>query len=353
VDSRQQIRVERVRIGIAATLMTMGMTVAISLAGFLAMQHALVFVGGAGLLGVVFYALIRSGANLRFRDPSLTVPMLLSSGALITYLVLTGPLVRPAFISFYLIAFMFGVLTLDTRRLVMVAVAYAGYYAAMIAISVQFFGEPAQRELFRLLFFSLLLAWFTILGSYISGLRANLRKASEDLGTALVRAEELATTDPLTGCSNRRQILARLDLEAARAGRGEPFCVCLADLDHFKSINDVHGHAAGDEVLVAFVAAARQALRPTDSLGRWGGEEFLFVLAQTRRTEAARAAERLRALIEATPTIPALPFGTRVTVSIGVVEYLAGESALQAVGRADQALYAAKQAGRNRVEVGP
>ena len=345
---RQEIRVERVRVGVAATIMTMGMTIAISLAGFIAMNDALVFVGGAGLAAAVFYALIRSGASLRFRDPSMTVPMLLVSGALITYLVLTGPLARPAFISFYLIAFMFGVLTLETRRLIWVAIAYLGFYAVMIVASVAWLGdEGLQRELFRLLFFSLLIAWFTVLGGYISGLRGKLRQANHDLTDALARAEELATTDSLTGCGNRRQVVSMLGLEAARAARGEPFCVCMADLDHFKSINDRRGHAAGDQVLVAFATAARRALRPTDSLGRWGGEEFLIVLAQTARAEAEKIAERLRGLIEAC-AIPALP-DVRVTVSIGVAEHTPGETALQTVERADQAMYAAKQAGRNRV----
>ena len=348
MDKNQQLRVERLRVGVAATLMTMGMAVAISLAGYLPMRDALVFVAGAGLCAVVFYGLIRSGLNLRLRDPSLTVPMLISSGALITYLVLMGPTARPAFISFYLIAFMFGVLTLDTRRLIWVAIAYVGFYALMIATSAALQGnEGLEREFFRLLFFSLLIAWFTVLGGYISGLRVKLRQANHDLTDALLRAEELATTDPLTGCSNRRQVVSMLGLEAARAARGEPFCVCMADLDHFKSINDRSGHAGGDHVLVAFVTAARRALRPTDSLGRWGGEEFLIVLAQTARAEAEKTAERLRGLIEAC-SIPALP-DVRVTVSIGVAEHRPGETALQTVERADQAMYAAKQAGRNRV----
>lgn len=352
MDGQQRIRVERLRVGVAATLMTMGMTIAIAIAGYLAMRDALVFVVGAGLCAVIFYALIRTGANLRFRDPSMTVPMLLAAGALITYLVLVGEHARPAFISFYLVAFMFGVLTLETRPLVLVALAYAGFYAVMIVLSVTVHGEQAalERELFRFLFFSLLLSWFTILGGYLGGLRAKLRKATEDLGAALTRAEELATTDPLTGCSNRRQVIAQLELEAARAARGEPFCVCLADLDRFKQINDSFGHAAGDEVLVAFVSAARRTLRPTDALGRWGGEEFLVVLAQTPCAEAATIAERLRGLAEGA-VMPGLPAAQRVTVSIGVAEYRIGETVVQTVGRADQALYAAKQAGRNRVEI--
>ncbi len=353
MDRRQKIRVERLSVGVAATLMTMGMTVAIAIAGFLSMRDAAVFVGGAALCAAVFYALIRSGVNLRFRDPSLTVPMMLAAGALITYLVLVGPQARPAFISFYIVAFMFGVLTLSVGRLALVALAYVGFYAGMIVLSVELYKESAglQRELFRLLFFALLLAWFTVLGGYVSGLRTNLRTANEDLAAALGRAEALATTDPLTGCSNRRHLVEQLELEAKRATRGHPFSVCMVDIDRFKSVNDDFGHAAGDEVLKSFVAVAQKAMRPTDHLGRWGGEEFLVVLSQTPLGEALTVAERLRALMEAT-TIPVLPEGRKVTVSIGVSEHKADEPALQTVERADQAMYKAKQAGRNRVESG-
>ena len=350
MDKNQELRVERLRVGVAATLMTMGMAIAISLAGFLAMRDALIFVAGAGLCAIVFYALIRSGLNLRFPDPSLTVPMLIASGALTTYLVLMGPHARPAFISFYLIAFMFGVLALQPRRLIGVALLYVGFYAVMIAVDVWIHGDAGlERELFRLLFFALLISWFTVLGGYLGGLRAKLRKATGDLADALGKAEALATTDPLTGCSNRRHVLAQLELEGKRAERGETFCVCLADLDRFKSINDRFGHAAGDEVLSTFVAVTRQTLRPTDSLGRWGGEEFLIVLPHTARAEALTVAERVRGLLAGTD-FPALG-GERATVSIGVAEHGSAETVLKTVGRADRALYAAKQAGRNRVEI--
>lgn len=348
---KQQSLKQRLGMAIGATAVAVGLALAIALAGYLPMRAVLVFAGGAAVCAVIFSALVRSGANLRFSDPSLSVPMLLAAGAMTTYVVSMGPQARVELASIYLIAFMFGTLTLDARRLAWVALCYIGFYALMIAFSSSMHADTTDvpRELFRLFVFALLLGWFTVLGSYFSGLRAKLRTANEELTAALRNAQVHATTDALTGCSNRRQVFGQLQIETRRAGRGGAVSVGLVDMDHFKSINDVHGHAAGDEVLKAFVVAALRSLRPTDALGRWGGEEFLIVLSQTRLAAALAAAERLRRMMEQL-VIPALPEGRRVTVSIGVAEHRPGEPVESTLERADLALYRAKQGGRNRVE---
>ncbi len=168
--------------------------------------------------------------------------------------------------------------------------------------------------------------------------------------------EELARqarTDPLTGCANRRSLLSVIDAERQRAGRYMlPFSVLGMDLDYFKQINDRYGHAGGDQALRHFVALLQGMLRPTDTLGRMGGEEFTLLLPQTRARDAVLIAERLRAALETSP----VSIGTTVvslTVSVGVAQWrqAAQETAEQLLGRADQALYAAKQAGRNQVQV--
>ena len=119
------------------------------------------------------------------------------------------------------------------------------------------------------------------------------------------------------------------------------------------NINDSHGHAAGDEVLRSFARTLRPLIRPADVLGRYGGEEFLIVCGGGTSLEGARTlAERIRQAVE-TMVVPGLPSGFRVTVSVGVAEFLAGESPEELLVRADRALYAAKQAGRNRVVAAP
>ena len=160
-----------------------------------------------------------------------------------------------------------------------------------------------------------------------------------------------ADTDTLTGCANRRHFLRTLEQEKDRAERYNfDLCVLSLDIDHFKRVNDLWGHAAGDAVLKHSVATIQGQLRQTDLLGRMGGEEFSILLPHTSAAGAAQNAERIRAAVQAAP---ALAEGTRIdiTVSIGGTQWTPGSHlAIDALlAQADQALYAAKHAGRNRV----
>jgi diguanylate cyclase (GGDEF)-like protein len=124
----------------------------------------------------------------------------------------------------------------------------------------------------------------------------------------------------------------------------------LIDLDHFKAVNDQHGHAVGDAVLRGFAQVLREGLRETDGAGRWGGEEFLLVLPHLPASAAAALVDRLRGAVSERlldPTVPAL----RVSFSAGISECAGGELAQDAIARADDALYAAKNAGRGRTVV--
>ena len=170
--------------------------------------------------------------------------------------------------------------------------------------------------------------------------------------TRMRRLREMAATDPLTGVANRRSIEQHGDEAIARArASGLPLCALALDVDHFKTINDNHGHPCGDQVLARIAVACRDALRHFDLLGRTGGEEFLVLLPDTRLERALSIAERLRSTVEALD-FSDIADGLATTISIGVVELRAGDAGLQElVGRADSALYRAKGNGRNRVEV--
>jgi len=163
--------------------------------------------------------------------------------------------------------------------------------------------------------------------------------------------ERQALVDGLTGLANRRAASDALHAEAARAERLEtPLSVVLADLDGFKDVNDVYGHAVGDEVLRAFATVLRETLRESDVAGRWGGEEFLLLLPGADAEGAAQLAERVRARLAAR-NIPSAP-DLRVTASFGVAEYTGQLNTEQLVAGADSALYRAKRAGKDRVERG-
>jgi diguanylate cyclase (GGDEF)-like protein len=158
-------------------------------------------------------------------------------------------------------------------------------------------------------------------------------------------------TDPLTGLLNRRSFLDLSGKEATRAHRhGSPFSVLMLDIDHFKKINDSHGHPVGDQAIKALAAVCGKALRPHDILARYGGEEFVLTLPQTSADGARIVAERIREAVEAV-TVPSDNGEVRFTVSIGVATYGTGEPFDHVVERADQALYVSKQSGRNRVTV--
>jgi diguanylate cyclase (GGDEF)-like protein len=163
--------------------------------------------------------------------------------------------------------------------------------------------------------------------------------------------ERAALHDALTGLYNRRwldQTLGRLIQRHRFAG--DPMCIAIMDVDHFKRVNDTFGHPAGDSVLAAVSRVIRRCLRPTDLVARIGGEEFALIFPQTPLQGGMSAAERLREAIAAEPMSHDGSRLPQVTVSIGVVVSDAESEANQLLARADQALYRAKQAGRNRTE---
>ncbi|MFT3848846.1 MAG: diguanylate cyclase [Propionivibrio sp.] len=179
-----------------------------------------------------------------------------------------------------------------------------------------------------------------------------LDQANAELREANRVLEKLAASDSLTELANRRVFFERAAAEVLRAHRyGHPLALQMLDLDHFKSINDHFGHAAGDEVLRQLAGVVRANLRHNDLAARIGGEEFVVLLPETRLTDAAQHAERLRAAIAAL-RIPFAQSMISVTVSIGVAALDSGElSPEPMLMRADSALYGAKQDGRNRLQV--
>jgi len=168
-----------------------------------------------------------------------------------------------------------------------------------------------------------------------------------------LRMRTLAMTDELTGAPNRRSVLGRLDTLLGTPGA--PACaILIIDIDHFKSINDRHGHPAGDEVLKVIAAQVRSAVREPAFLGRLGGEEFLIVLPDTRLEDARHAADRFREQIMAIDTRAWFSDGRRITASIGVTTSSPGvDTPSSMLQRADSALYVAKRGGRNCVKAEP
>ncbi len=187
------------------------------------------------------------------------------------------------------------------------------------------------------------LAYAALLGG-VAAMRATHARVRAH-AEAMSRAAE---TDALTGLPNRRALAAALSREVSKP-RGtrldDVFCVAILDIDHFKSVNDSLGHAAGDQALQAAASVLREDLRDADLVGRWGGEEFMLLTRQTSSDTAVEVCERLRQSFE----VASLGDGLRVTVSLGVALMRPEDDADSIVRRADEALYQAKRQGRNRV----
>jgi two-component system, cell cycle response regulator len=188
----------------------------------------------------------------------------------------------------------------------------------------------------------------------LARIRAGLRRynATKKLRLALQQAQSGTVTDKLTGVRNRYYLDADLSYRVAQANRqkNRGFSILMIDIDHFKVINDSHGHLAGDRVLCKVAAQLLQDARAADIVTRFGGEEFCIILPETDITEAIKIANRMREGIEQT-TIDGIDKIT-LTVSIGVTEYTTGDKeAIQLLARADMALYTSKDAGRNTVSV--
>lgn len=182
----------------------------------------------------------------------------------------------------------------------------------------------------------------------LSTSEARLKLINEQLEASNRKITTLSITDRLTQLANRFQLDQVLDESLQLATRyGSPFSVILLDIDHFKHVNDTYGHMVGDDVLVQVAKVLTTNTRSVDKVGRWGGEEFLVIAPSTGLDDTALLAEKLRKAIDKTD----FPAVGRKSCSFGVASYIPGDDLEKLIGRADAAMYAAKNAGRNRVEI--
>lgn len=181
-------------------------------------------------------------------------------------------------------------------------------------------------------------------------LQRMVKERTQELEETNRQMQRLAITDVLTGLYNRMRTDEALDAEIERQKRyPSPLSLILMDIDHFKAVNDGHGHNKGDEILIEVAHLLSQRVRRTDCLGRWGGEEFLLVCPNTSLESARQLADELRRAVG----YQDFGVGVDVTMSLGVAQYADGDSRESLLERADAAMYNAKQEGRNRVSFSP
>jgi len=304
------------------------------------------------LFGVtLFFALMRSGLSNRLNDPGMVLAQsFYATGALMLAYVFI-PVTRAAALQTLCMSVVFGMFTMRPREIV---IACAWMISMLLATATLLLWiRPPQfdvtQEIVNVSVACIVLPALTLITRHFALLREKLNAQRIELKSALGRVQELATRDTLTNLANRAHMQEILNQEVARHQRlGAVFSLALLDIDHFKSINDNHGHQTGDEVLVGFARWAETIQRQSDIIARWGGEEFLILMPQTPCEAAQIALERFRAGV-AKAHLSTTVDNLIVTVSIGVTQWRTDESVKQAIERADRALYAAKEGGRNRI----
>jgi diguanylate cyclase len=314
-----------------------------------------VWLGVAVLLtSAAFYVALRSGWNLRFkRDPALALGQLVVGMLYFYWLYALAGLAAGAVIiitASHIAYSMFGMNVAQVRRLVLISLFNLGVVIALCAwLAPERF--PWREQVVTYLYACIVVPLIARLATQVASLHERLRSQRSELKQALARVQELAIWDDLTQVHNRRHLMEQMQAEFRKLARKPtPLCVALLDIDLFKSVNDRHGHAAGDEVLRRFSASAKTIVRNTDLLGRWGGEEFMVMFPDTPCTQAEVALQRLRGHL-ARLDLSDIALDLKVTFSAGLVEVVANDTLEAAIERADQAMYRAKTGGRNRTEI--
>lgn len=320
--------------------------------GLLQPQIARDLTWGSLLTLLTVFVLVRSGWSQRFSDPVVTLPHALVSIALCFMAYLQVGEHRASVLILVAEAIVMCMFRLRPTQMVVLGMSSVGMLLLCVlgltwADPVRY---PAPTGLMHFVIGGSTLLILSLVAKWVTDIRVRIGLQARELSQALNTLQHMATQDSLTGLLNRRIMVDLVETELKLIERhGHPMTVALVDLDHFKSINDRFGHQAGDAVLIGFAGLAQTQLRQVDKVARWGGEEFLIMLPQVKASEAFTALERLR-LSMGSQTFTGHP-GLNATFSVGLAQARPGESLEHLIERADQALYHAKHAGRNRSHV--
>jgi diguanylate cyclase (GGDEF)-like protein len=296
--------------------------------------------------------LIQLRLTSHLADPSLTLPQMLFASTCAAWAYTLAGTAHAVVTLMQALALSFATFGASARP----AIYCAAYSIVVFGVAMvrQCLVDPQRfhpvDDLLLFIFLTLIIVGIVINTMRVNAMRSKIRSQKTELKSALERIRQLAGRDELTGLANRRSLHEALEVEVARSARtSSPWCVALIDLDHFKQVNDTGGHAMGDAVLRWFAQQIRAVARASDVAGRWGGEEFLLILPDTRLPAGLNCLERLKeAVTHAAPG--SVPGNLRLTFSAGVAEHAVAEPGASTVERADALCYAAKRNGRNRIE---
>jgi len=304
----------------------------------------------------LFLAAAYTGFHERLKLESFILPHMVWNGLWFLACAYLLDRMRISVMMMFLLVMLIGSFRIKLPGFMLLAgMAILGYGGVLYLLKINhphtLMATELMQELMQWITFSMVALFFAWMGADISGLRQKLASKNDELNDAYRQLCELAIRDELTGLYNRRYISDILKVQKGMADRGgHDFVLCYLDLDHFKNVNDTYGHSAGDEVLKVYAEIAKSHVRSIDYCARFGGEEFVVVLVKTEINGACNVAERIRKSIEEYNYQTIAP-GLKVTVSIGMAQYQPFERVEDTLARSDNALYRAKNGGRNRVVI--
>jgi diguanylate cyclase (GGDEF)-like protein len=301
----------------------------------------------AWMVGV--YVFLRSGLNWLLSDPGLTQVQILGANTWVILGYALCPPLRGGMMTIIVLILVFGIFEQNRRGQTFVNLWTLAVFGAVQWYMSRHYPDdfPFRIEMFHWAMMATIMPIVSMLGAQLNQLRVKLQVQRSELLEALDRIREMAQHDELTALFNRHYMNDLLATTARQMERSsQTFSVCIIDVDHFKKVNDTYGHRIGDEVLRCFATQASADLRPTDTLARWGGEEFLLLMSDTRAEQALARVLRLHAATS--ELVFADAPNLRVTFSTGIAQFRPNESIDSLIERADQALYKAKNGGRNQ-----
>ena len=332
----------------------------------LSLQSYLFLFSCVFVVQIAFYMIVRTGYYERWRNSTFLFYQILFGCTVLSFLlVFTTPDLWATLVNVALVGLLFGIFALERRHFYILAAVPFTVFTVLLVLD---FSQGLNKDKMPVFFLQwtvslFLLISFSFIGSYLSNLRKKLRANKQqlhlqkdqlevthrELNSALRQMSEKAVRDELTGLYNRHQFSETMhSYMAIMQTPGSPLGVMMMDVDHFKQVNDTHGHLAGDEILRSFKKIPESCLRKTDFLARYGGEEFVVLLPNTDLSTLEHIAERIRTFV-ASEVFDNIEEGFGITVSIGMTHYRHRETVEEVIERADKALYQAKVDGRNRV----
>ncbi len=352
-DRRIELALKRTMMASLVSLVWTAIAIGAHLFGALS-APALVAIAAFNIVGIIgFTTALRSGWSLRFRDMGLSKAQMLYATVSMCGFYALIPSTRAAALQTMCLIMVFGTFSLSSRDLLRMGFVLASIPVVTVSLlewhkppSYAFTndGMPALVAASIMLFMSWLL-------SHFCKLRQTLREQRGQLLSLAEEARNLAMTDELTGLFNRRHMSEQSSVALRRHQRSTTsICLAVLDIDHFKLVNDRHGHHVGDEALAHLAQVLKAQLRTTDLLARWGGEEFLVLLPDASADHARMVLERVLLSLSQTVITPTVP-DLRISFSAGIAQWDHAETLTELVERADQALYQAKGLGRHRCEL--